>query len=138
MNTEPEISIMNIDRSEFEIKISASKKYIYINVKVDISINLAKEITQEAYKIAEVLKIERMLFDVRGSRNIDPVVENFKFAYHFLPDPEERRFKKIANLITPHDESHNNTVAFLISRGYNIKEFWVEEEAVAYLEKPDF
>ena len=120
---------------EYDIKISDSKKYLIVKFQVNVTAELSGKSSVEAENLGKEHNINRMLFDVRNVRNIDSAKPNFDFVFSTLPKPEEHWFKKVASLADPHDISHSFAAAFLLSRGFNIKEFFKETEAHTWLEQ---
>jgi hypothetical protein len=117
----------------YEIRIPDSKKYIIAVVNVDVTIGISQKIAEEVDIIGKKNNIDRMLFDVRKVRNIESIKPNYEFAFHSLPDPQDYQFKRVAYLVSPHDRSHSVIVGFLQPRGFNIREFYSEKEAVSWL-----
>ena len=119
---------------DYEIKIAESKKYLIVKVFVDLTADIAKTTVFESNIVGMETRIDRLLFDVRGSRNVEEIKSNFKFATETFAKPEEHWFKQVANLTDPHDHSHSSAIAFMIAKGYNVKEFFIEKDAIDWLE----
>lgn len=120
---------------EYCIKVSDSKKYIILKMFVDVTTKLSVRTAIDVDQFAKAYNIDLLLCDVRNVRNIDTVKPTFEYSSNYLMPPGKNLFRKVANLINPHDTSHSYVTAFMQSKGHDIKEFIDEAAAIKWLEK---
>lgn len=122
-----------MNSTEVQYKISETNDYIICDVKTDLTYDLLNKIAQELHDFAQTHNIDRVFFDVRKIRNSENVKTNYNFVMTQISDPVNEHFKKIALLLNPLDTSHNDLVAFFKTRGQNLKDFFIEKDALEWL-----
>jgi len=117
-------------------KIFHSEENDFITIVVVGEINRKSAIQQdlEAHALGKKLGINKYLVDVRAAKNTDNRLDQHKFAYKDIPQSEEiDKSARVAILVSPRDDSHNFIEAVTQNTGLNVKLFYEEEDAIAYL-----
>ncbi|MFC1569303.1 hypothetical protein ACFL4L_03645 [bacterium] len=118
----------------YTIHPSADGNYIVLKVTGDISRELAMQYDIEAHKLGDELGINRYLMDMTESRNVDSVMESYKFAYDDLPETSTiDKSACVALLVSPNDHSHDFIETVTRNIGLNVTLFRDRDEAVNHL-----
>lgn len=120
----------------YTIKVSDTGDYILITVNGDVDSKTAMEYTTASHKLGNELGIMKFLVDLRNSRNVQMIGENYHFVNQDLSkSPEVDRRAKVACLVSPEDHSHDFIETVLRNSGYNLTLFRDMEEALNHLRK---
>lgn len=120
---------------EYELKMSDSRDYAILDVRSDLTFHLSVKIADEIIRLGENAKVNKLLYDLSKVKNLEQVKPNFEIAFRKMPDPGNFKFKKTAFLVNVRDNSHEYFIGFLHARGFNLREFYDEKEAVNWLKK---
>lgn len=116
------------------IEPSEDKKYIIQKVEGDITRELAMAYNQETHALGKELGINRFLVDVRESRNVSSVADNYEFAYKDMQKaPDIDRSARVAMLVSPGDHSHDFVETVARNSGLSVRIFTDLEAAINYL-----
>ncbi|NLT52133.1 MAG: hypothetical protein GXX85_14610 [Ignavibacteria bacterium] len=119
---------------DYQLKVSASRKFLIAEVNVNMSSRLGNIIAGEAVAFGKKKYLKRILYDLRKVRNKEDVHLKYKFVNSDMPKPGNGYFEKSAILVSPDDASHNTIVSFMKSCGFNVMKFEDEQKAVQWLE----
>lgn len=119
----------------YSIHISDNRKFLCVVVKVDVTVPLACKWSAEMQNVSQTSGIRRFLIDVRGSRNISDVLENYMFAYKHADELKLERNTRYAILVSPGDSSHDFVETVMRNCGYYVRRFVDESSAVDWLEE---
>lgn len=118
----------------YTISISDSRKFLRVHVEGDVSAAAAREWSAELREASRAQGIQRLLVDVRSSRNVSTVLQNYQYAYRSSSDLELPKNVRSAILTSPDDRSHDMVETFMRNAGYNVRIFTDESAAIAWLE----
>ncbi len=71
----------------YTLSTSKDGKYIILKIVGDIDSNTAMKYNIEAHALGKKLGISRYFVDMRKSRNVQSVVNNYSFAYEEMKTP---------------------------------------------------
>ncbi len=113
---------------------SADGTFITIKTKGDITRQSAMKMNLEAHALGQKLNIRRYLVDVTESRNTDSVANNYDFAYTDMTQTGQfDRSAIVANLVSPHDHSHDFVETVARNAGLHVRMFTDPKEAMQFL-----
>lgn len=120
-----------------ELSLVDSGKYQYVRVSGPITPEISHQIALRTEAFADETGVKSVLFDLRDSRNVSSVAENYDLAYKELEELDIKRSTKAALLLSPDDCSHDYVVIALRNAGYNARKFidvvkaeeWLEADA---------
>lgn len=118
---------------KYSVSLSDDKKYILITVNVDITVELAKKFSVEARDLGIKHNIDRFLFDMTDSPNVESTMRNYSYAYEDMPEMELNRNAKSAVLVDPADQSHSFVETVSKNAGYNVRIFIDKKSAIDWL-----
>jgi hypothetical protein len=124
---------MGEQKMDYKISIAENHNYIIIKYYVDISTELSLKSGPELMHQATENDIKRFLFDMRESRNIQSVTDNYYFANEHIHSFKFPRRSRSAFLIKPSDNSHDFITTAFKNAGYVVAQFTNEDEAVKWL-----
>jgi len=108
----------------YTVAPSADGSFIVIKACGDITRRDASQISLEAHALGKQLRINHYLVDVTEARNIDPIMENYRFAYSDLANADGiTRLEFVAVLVSPDDHSHDFAETVCRNAGFNITIF---------------
>lgn len=119
---------------DFLLSVSLSGKFVLIRVKAPMTTEIGRECSAGAVVLGEKYQINKYLFDLRESPNIEKVQSNYDFAHK---DMSAFGFPKDAYfvlLVHPDDHSHDFIATAFENAGYNIRLFTEEELAIKWLQ----
>ncbi len=120
---------------EYTITASEDKKYITLKVTGDFR---GKEMMGgiiEAHLLGKGIGINRFIVDVTDGKNIDPVINQYKFAYSDMKKtPEVDPQARVAGLVSPGDHSHDFIETVLNNVGLSLKIFDDFDKVLEYLD----
>jgi hypothetical protein len=119
----------------YTISISDSRKFFRVRVEGDVSADGAREWSAELREASRAQGVRRFLIDVRSSRNVSTVLENYQYAYRNSDELDLPKNVRTAILTSSDDRSHDVVEIFMRNAGYNVRIFTDESAAVDWLEK---
>jgi hypothetical protein len=120
----------------YEISVAQNAKYIIINVTGEINNSIALEMTIKSHQLGNKIDIDRFLVDLREARNMQSVVDNYKFAYEGMAGLDSINRNAVAvMLVSPGDDSHDFIETVTINSGLNVRKFTDYDDAIKYLTK---
>ena len=119
---------------DYEITISKHHSHVVIKFYAAMTTSLACRCGPELVRIAAEHNINRFLFDVTQSKNIQSVTDNYYFAYKDIEDFDFPRASRSAFLVRPGDKSHDFITTAFLNAGYLVKLFTDEATALAWLD----
>ncbi len=117
----------------FEVEVNLQQDYLQVTVKTDITRSIAADM---AHHVNTTLRAEDLcaaLIDLRTSRNIEMVSQNFQFANEDAPVLELVQTDRIALLTAPEDTSHDFIEVVMRNAGYDVRIFRAEDDAKSWL-----
>ena len=120
---------------DYEISISEHRSYIIIKFYAAMTTSVACRCGREIVRLAAEHNINRFLFDVTQSTNIQSVTDNYYFAYSDIEDFSFPKASRSAFLVSAGDRSHDFITTAFLNAGYLVKLFSDKEEAVTWLEE---
>jgi len=118
----------------YSISISDNGKYIIVKILDSVTSELARLFSEDAKNLGNEKGIDRFLFDVRQSPNINSVLRNYIYVYSDMEKLELSKTARSAILTNPDDESHDFIETLSKSAGYNVRLFNNEKLAIDWLE----
>ena len=119
---------------EYSIVPSEDRKYIILTIKGDITRDIAIQYNLEAHALGEKPGIHRYLTDLTESRNVESLVEKYKFAYQDMQQEAGiNRYARVALLVSPSDHSHDFIETVARNSGLDVTLFRDGEEAISHL-----
>ncbi len=119
---------------QYTITPEEAGSYIIIKTVGDITQAMITPIISEAYILGNKLGINRYLFDVRESTNVDSVTNQYYFAYRDLPQNYHvNRTSIAAVLVNPSDKTHDFVITATNNAGFLLRKFTDLEAARKYL-----
>ncbi|MEJ2382649.1 MAG: STAS/SEC14 domain-containing protein [Gammaproteobacteria bacterium] len=118
----------------YTISISDSRKFLRVRIEGDTSAASAREWSAELREVSRTQGIRRLLVDVRSSRNVSTVLENYQYAYRSTRDLAWEKTVRSAILASPEDRSHDMIETFMRNACFNVRIFTDESAAIAWLE----
>lgn len=119
---------------DFEVSMASSGRYILIKVLVPMTSGTGVRCGHEATRLGLAKKVDRYLFDMRDSPNVQSVVDNYEFAHKETADFGFPKSSRSAFLVRPDDKSHDFINTAFYNAGYVTKLFTDEAAAIAWLE----
>lgn len=119
---------------DYSISIAESRAFLIIKYYVPMTTELAVKSGPELMHSATENDIKRFLFDMRESKNIQSVTDNYYFANQNIQTFDFPRNSLSAFLVNPSDNSHDFITIAFKNAGYEVKKFTIEEEAVQWLD----
>jgi hypothetical protein len=114
-----------------KIKISDDNKYIILEVEDDIINEKMIKCIEKAHQLGMEKDIHFYFVDLRMSKNIDSVTNNYTFAYEKSKEPLDFDNKaKVVMLADPSDHSHDFVETVLRNAGFQVKLFKDYSEAI--------
>lgn len=118
----------------YTIAPSPNGRYIVITVLADIDRKLAMKFVVEAHALGRQLGIRRYLVDVVQARNVDPVIDQYEFAYTDIQQVAGiDRDARVAAVAAPGDTSHDFIEIVARNAGFSFRLFFDPREAEAFL-----
>jgi hypothetical protein len=120
----------------YTITPSTGGTYIVLKIEGDITSQLAMKQNIESHALGNELGISRYLVDVIGSRNINSVTENYKFAHNDMrTTPGINKMARVAILVSPEDHSHDFIETVARNAGLDTTIFRERDLAIQHLMK---
>ena len=118
---------------EYMISIAENRNYIIIKYFVPMTTEVALKSGPELERCATENGINRFLFDMWESPNIQSVTDNYYYANQDIQTFGFPRHSVSAFLIEPSDHSHDFITTALKNAGYTVDKFSTKDEAVKWL-----
>lgn len=120
---------------DFEVSVANSGRYILVKVFVPMTSATGVRCGNDAARLGLERKVDRYLFDMRDSPNVQSVVDNYEFAHKEITDFGFPKNSRSAFLVRPNDKSHDFINMAFYNAGYVTKLFTAEAAAIAWLEE---
>lgn len=118
---------------DFRISIAENRNYIIIKYFVPMTSELALKSGPELIRHSAGSGINRFLFDMRKSQNIQSATDNYFFANQKIQSFDFPKMSRSAFLTQPSDNSHDFITTAFKNAGYAVAKFTSEEEALKWL-----
>lgn len=109
--------------------------YLLVNVEEDFGRERAGEMAKAVQVQVGQTGVRQVLYDLRRARNEDSLSNSFFFAHEDAPRLELDKTLRVALLVHPMDKSHDFAETVLRNTGHNVRKFYDEQKAVAWLGK---
>lgn len=119
----------------YTIGLSQDGQYIVCRVKGRMTVDIARASAKEIDRLSRATKIKRFLNDVRDAPNVLGTLENYDYAYRDMRELDLQRDVRSAILADPADRSHDFVETVAQNAGYNVRVFYDEDTAIAWLKK---
>ena len=119
---------------DYHISVSGNNNYIIIKLNAPMTAGLGRRCGTDAAELGKKNNMDRYLFDLRGSPNVETVQSNYEFAYSDMADFGFPRGSRSALLTDPDDESHNFLETLFLNAGYIVKVFSDIDNAIAWIQ----
>jgi hypothetical protein len=119
---------------DYQVSLAASGRYILIKVLVPMTSAIGVRCGADAVNLGSEKNVERFLFDLRDSTNVQSVVSNYQFAHKEIAEFGFPMSSRSAFLVRPDDQSHDFINTAFYNAGYVTRMFIEEAEAIAWLE----
>ena len=120
---------------DYDVSLPDGGRYILIKIFVPMTSEIGRRCGTDASRLGDEKKVNRYLFDLRDSPNIQSVAQNYDFAYSELADFGFSRNSLSALLVRPNDRSHDFIETAFRNAGYPVKLFTDEVSAISWIEK---
>jgi hypothetical protein len=120
---------------ECEISPAPSGRHVRIKVLVPMTSATGSRCGNEAVRLGLAMKIDRYLFDLRDSQNVQSVVENYEFVHKEFMEFDFPKRSRSAFLVGADDKSHDFINTAFSNAGYITRLFTDEAAAIAWLEE---
>jgi hypothetical protein len=108
----------------YTITVCGDDLFITIKVTGGMTNQSAMKFSIEAHARGQELGIDRYLMDLTEARNVDSVINNYKFAYQDLGSaPTISPTEKVAMLVSPDDHSHDFIETVVRNAGLDVTIF---------------
>lgn len=116
-------------------KVTADKEngYILISVNVPMTSEIGRKCGTDAVVLGEKDSINKFLFDLRNSPNVQDVIPNYNFAYKDMSNFRFPKNSRSALLTNPNDNSHKFIETLFRNAGYQVKIFTDKPVAISWL-----
>lgn len=118
----------------FSVALDESDNLIRIRFHIPITRELARQCARQAMELDQQVNSNGCLIDVRGTPNVSSVSDSYELANEDLAAIEIPKYKRMAILINPTEDSHDFPLTALRDAGYNARMFSNEQQALAWLE----
>lgn len=118
----------------YQITVSENGKYFRIRSSGDVTVEHAYRWSEDLKEMSQAHGIRRYLFDVRNSRNVSDVLENYKFAYRDADRLGLDKTVRSAILVSYGDQSHDFIAATMHNAGFYVRLFTDERAAMLWLD----
>ena len=119
---------------DYEVSLAHGGRYILIRVFVPMTSATGVDCGNDAIRLGLAAKVDRFLFDLRNSTNVQSVVDNYEFAHKEITEFGFPTSSRSAFLVRPDDKSHDFINTAFYNAGYVTRLFTDEAAAIAWLE----
>jgi hypothetical protein len=120
----------------FEILPVDEKGYLRIQVYDNMDRQFANEMAEAVITRQQQVNIDRLLYDLRNSRNVETIPDNYFWANQDAVELDLSTKDRIALLTAADDSSHDFIEVVMRNTGFNARIFKTEEQAIEWLEAP--
>jgi hypothetical protein len=120
---------------DYAVSLADSGRYVLIKVFVPITNEIGRRCGTDASRLGDEKNVNRYLFDLRDSPNVQTVAHNYDFAYREMASFGFSRRSCSALLVRPNDRSHDFIETAFRNAGYVVRLFSDEASAIAWIEK---
>jgi hypothetical protein len=122
-------------RMDYEVSLGGSGRYILVKVLVPMTTAVGVSCGSDAVSLGLEKKVDRFLFDLRNSPNVQAVVDNYEFARKEITKFGFPTSSRSAFLVRPDDKSHDFINTAFFNAGFVTKMFSEEAAAIAWLQQ---
>lgn len=119
---------------DYEVRLADSGRHVRVTVYVPMTSATGVRVGADAVRLGAEMKVEKFLFDLRGSPNVQSIVDNYEFAHKEIGGFGFPLTSRSAFLVRPDDKSHDFINTAFFNAGYVTRLFTDEAEAIAWLE----
>lgn len=119
---------------DYEVRLADNGRYVLVTVFVPMTSAMGVRVGSDAARLGAERQVDRFLFDLRGSTNVQSVVDNYEFAHKEIGVFGYPRTSRSAFLVRPDDKSHDFINTAFYNAGYVTQLFTDEAAAIAWLE----
>ena len=116
-----------------KIFLSEDGKYIVCEVTGLITLDILHEFASELNSFSRATGVKRLLHDVRHSKNMMNISQNYQYAYEDMGGLALQRDVRSAILTDPADSSHDFVETVSQNAGYTVRIFHDEAAAISWL-----
>lgn len=120
---------------DYDVSLAGSGRYILIRVRVPMTSAVGVQCGADAVRLGSENQVDRFLFDLRDSPNVQSVVDNYEFAHKEITNFGFPMTSRSAFLVRPDDQSHDFINTAFYNAGYVTRMFIDDAEAIAWLEE---
>lgn len=113
--------------------LSDCGRFVVCRVHDDITIERARQFTEDTVAFGKRHQITLFLYDVRGVRNIETVFRNYQFANEDMARMNVDRAGSVAVVTDPDDHSHDFVETAIRNAGYDVRMFCDHDAALCWL-----
>lgn len=124
---------LHTETAGYTLSVSEDERMVVCRVKQPVTVALAAAFAGEMDRLAAESGADRYLTDARGVPNVSRLAENYNYAHTEMADLGLRRCVKAAILADPWDRSHEFVETTAQNAGFNVRVFYDEDEALAWL-----
>ena len=117
---------------KYELTV-ADNNYLIIKSFVPMTTQFGRDCGPEMMKLSTANGINKFMFDLRRTPNVQSVTKNIDFAYNELPAFGFPKVSRSAFLVSPDDSSHDFITSVFLKAGYDVKLFTEEDAALQWL-----
>lgn len=118
---------------KYTVELSGNGKYIVCRIDGEITKENSLEFTTAIDRMSRETGIKRFLTDVRKAQNILSTIDNYEYVLKDMEEMHLQRDIRSAVLASADDHSHDFVSIVAQNKGYNMRVFRDEKEAVAWL-----
>jgi hypothetical protein len=120
---------------EYEVSLASGGSYVLIKVLVPMTTAVGVSCGADAVRLGRETNVDRYLFDLRNSPNVQAVVDNYEFARKEITKFGFPTSSRSAFLVRPDDKSHDFINTAFFNAGFVTKMFADEASAIAWLQQ---
>jgi hypothetical protein len=122
---------------DFEVSVAESGKYLVCRIQAPVTVDMTHRMAIAMNDLADRTGIDGRLIDVRGQRNTMSIMANYDLAYKDLDALEIDRSTKVASLVDSDEPIQDFVHNAIRNAGFNLRVFYDEAAAIAWLEADD-
>jgi hypothetical protein len=118
---------------DYEVSLAQGGRHILVKVLVPMTSATGVRCGTDAVRLGSEKKVDRYLFDLRNSPNVQSVVDNYEFAHKEIMEFGFPKSSRSAFLVRPDDSSHDFINTAFYNAGCVTRLFTDEAAAIAWL-----
>lgn len=118
---------------QYTVSKSEDESYIILKYHGDITREIAFKAAEDSHALGRVHGINRFLVDGTEAKNIESILNNYKFAYDDVQQADIDSSACVALLVRPDDKSHDFVETSLRNAGFDVTLFRDRDEAINHL-----